>query len=74
MKKNALKKLSLHRETLRSLGQDLLPYAVGEALTNGPYSWCDTCECTFGCSYTCETQCQCGSGGGGTGPPRTTLP
>jgi hypothetical protein len=72
MKKNALKKLSLHRETLRSLGQDLLPYAVGEALSGGPYSWCNTCECTFGCSYTCDTQCQCGSGSGATGPTPTS--
>jgi hypothetical protein len=62
MKKNALKKLSLHRETLRSLGQDLLPYAVGEAPSGPGYSWCDTCECTFGCSYTCGS----GSGGGTT--------
>ena len=67
MKKKAPKKLSLHRETLRSLGQDLLPYAVGGEPT-GPYSWCDTCECTFGCTYTC------GSGGGGGGTGTRTFP
>jgi hypothetical protein len=66
MKKNALKKLSLHRETLRNLGQEL-PYAVGGYLTNAPYSWCATCECTFGCTYTCGS----GSGGGGTGGSTT---
>lgn len=53
MKKHTLKKLALHRETLRSLDKDSLRVAGGAPTPkSAQYSECDTCGivCTV---YTC---------------------
>ncbi|HYG65099.1 MAG TPA: class I lanthipeptide [Thermoanaerobaculia bacterium] len=54
MKKTALKKLALNKETLRSLHETQLPEVAGEAPggTSLQYSRCETCG-IIPCSNTC---------------------
>lgn len=62
------KKLQLHRETLRTLGQDNLGRAVGGGNT---FEINTGCACTDGCGTgNCDTA---GCGGGGSGNTCTCI-
>lgn len=56
MKKNAMGKLKLNRETLRMLENEDLGEALGAAIT----TICTSC-CTTGPTSACTNQLQCGN-------------
>lgn len=62
--RKSLKKLSLHRETLRLLQSDVLRVARGAGQT---FEIDTTCACTDGCGGGGTGSCHCGSGGCGSG-------